>query len=146
MNLALEVPLSFLGLNLTKVPSPKMCPIKACPSICSGDSLNCSRSDFVNLLFIARGMLLKLLKVASPAPFSIPLANKNNIKLGGNNQNEILLSLGNAMSGPPTRRGNKKLPNPPIKAGIRLSLIFINVWTISLPLNIYLIFTKVFHV
>lgn len=30
-----------------------------------------------------------------PAPFSIPLANKNNSKLGGSNQKLILLSLGN---------------------------------------------------
>ena len=30
-----------------------------------------------------------------PAPFSIPLANKNNIRLGGNNQKLMLLSLGN---------------------------------------------------
>jgi hypothetical protein len=95
MNLALEVPLILLGLNLTKVPSPKRCPIKTCSSFCPGNILNCSRSVLVNLLFIARGMLLKILIVNSPAPFSIPLANKNNIKLGGNNQNEILFSLGN---------------------------------------------------
>jgi hypothetical protein len=30
-----------------------------------------------------------------PTPFSIPLANKNNIKLGGSNQNDILFNLGN---------------------------------------------------
>ena len=59
-----------------------------------------------------------------PAPFSIPLANKNNTKLGGNNQNEILFSLGNAISGPPTNNGNKKLPNPPINAGIRFIINF----------------------
>lgn len=45
-------------------------------------------------------------------------ANKNNIKLGGNNQKLILFSLGNAMSGPPTSKGSKKLPKPPIIAGI----------------------------
>lgn len=96
-----------------------------------------------------------------PAPFSIVAENTNNSKLGTNNQKLILFSLGNAMSGPPTNNGNKKLPNPPIKAGIQLfcnqikltfyekfwglsledfSLIFINVWTISLPLNIYNIY------
>ena len=62
----------------------------------------------------------KILKVKPPAPFSIPLANKNNIKLGGNNQKLILLSLGNAMSGPPTIKGNKKLPNPPINPGMTI--------------------------
>ena len=41
-----------------------------------------------------------------------------------------------AISGPPTNKGNRKLPNPPIKAGIRFTLTFINVWTISLPVNI----------
>jgi hypothetical protein len=35
----------------------------------------------------------------------------------------MLFSLGNAMSGPPTRRGNKKLPKPPIKAGITMKNI-----------------------
>jgi hypothetical protein len=58
-----------------------------------------------------------------PAPFSIPLANKNNNKLGGNNQKLILFSLGNAISGPPTSNGNKKLPKPPIKAGITIKNI-----------------------
>ena len=43
-----------------------------------------------------------------PAPFSIILANINNIKLGGNNQKLILFSLGYAISGPPTNKGNKK--------------------------------------
>jgi len=58
-----------------------------------------------------------------PAPFSIVLANKNRIKLGGNNQKLILFSLGNAMSGPPTNKGSKKLPNPPISAGITMKKI-----------------------
>jgi hypothetical protein len=58
-----------------------------------------------------------------PAPFSIMLAKTNNNKLGGNNQKDILLSLGKAMSGPPTINGIKKLPNPPIKAGITIKKI-----------------------
>jgi hypothetical protein len=49
--------------------------------------------------------------------------NTNNSKLGGNNQKLILLSLGNAISGPPNIKGNKKLPNPPIKAGITMKNI-----------------------
>jgi len=58
-----------------------------------------------------------------PAPFSIPLANKNSIKLGGNSQKLILFNLGNAISGPPTKSGSRKLPNPPIIAGITIKNI-----------------------
>jgi len=58
-----------------------------------------------------------------PAPFSILLANKNSIKLGGNSQKLILFNLGNAISGPPTNKGNRKLPNPPIIAGITIKNI-----------------------
>jgi hypothetical protein len=47
----------------------------------------------------------------------------NNNKLGGNNQKLILFNLGKAMSGPPTIKGNKKLPNPPINAGITIKNI-----------------------
>ncbi|KAI7933747.1 hypothetical protein MJO29_016702 [Puccinia striiformis f. sp. tritici] len=50
-------------------------------------------------------------------------ANKNNIKLGGNNQKLMLFNLGNAISGPPTNKGNKKLPKPPIIAGITIKKI-----------------------
>jgi hypothetical protein len=35
----------------------------------------------------------------------------------------MLFSLGNAISGPPTNRGSKKLPNPPIIAGITMKKI-----------------------
>lgn len=58
-----------------------------------------------------------------PAPFSIPLANKNKTILGGSNQKLILFNLGNAMSGPPTNSGSKKLPKPPIIAGITMKNI-----------------------
>jgi hypothetical protein len=58
-----------------------------------------------------------------PAPFSIIAANKNKIKLGINNQKLILFNLGNAISGPPTIKGNRKLPNPPIIAGITIKNI-----------------------
>jgi hypothetical protein len=53
-----------------------------------------------------------------PAPPSIQAENTNNSKLGGKSQKLILLSLGKAISGPPIVKGNRKLPNPPIKAGI----------------------------
>jgi hypothetical protein len=51
------------------------------------------------------------------------LANTNSIRLGGSSQKLILFNLGNAMSGPPIIRGNKKLPNPPIIAGITIKNI-----------------------
>jgi hypothetical protein len=35
----------------------------------------------------------------------------------------MLFSLGNAISGPPTSKGNKKLPKPPIKAGMTIKNI-----------------------
>ena len=98
MNRALEVPVLFLGVCLVIQPSPRIWPNNACPCFCSGDSLNCSRSVLVNLLFVVRGMLLKIFNMNSPAPFSIPLANKNNNKLGGNSQKLMLLSLGNHLS------------------------------------------------
>jgi hypothetical protein len=51
------------------------------------------------------------------------LANINRIKLGGSNQKLMLFNLGNAISGPPTNSGSKKLPNPPIIAGITIKNI-----------------------
>jgi hypothetical protein len=35
----------------------------------------------------------------------------------------MLLSLGKAISGPPTINGNKKFPKPPIKAGMTIKNI-----------------------
>jgi hypothetical protein len=35
----------------------------------------------------------------------------------------MLFNLGKAMSGPPTNKGNKKLPKPPIIAGITIKKI-----------------------
>jgi hypothetical protein len=58
-----------------------------------------------------------------PTPPSIQAEKINNNKLGGNNQKLILFNLGNAISGPPTIKGIKKLPNPPIKAGITIKNI-----------------------
>jgi len=49
--------------------------------------------------------------------------NTNKNKLGINNQKLMLLSLGNAISGPPTIKGKRKFPNPPIKAGITIKNI-----------------------
>jgi hypothetical protein len=73
-----------------------------------------------------------------PAPFSIVAANKNKIKLGGNNQKLILFSLGKAMSGPPTNNGNKKLPKPPINAGITIKNIINIAWAVITALYSWL--------
>jgi hypothetical protein len=53
------------------------------------------------------------------------LANMNKTRLGGSNQKLMLFNLGNAISGPPTNSGSKKLPNPPIIAGITMKNIII---------------------
>lgn len=69
-----------------------------------------------------------------PAPPSIPAENTNNSKLGGNNQKLILLSLGYAMSGPPTIKGIKKFPNPPINAGITMKNSRVSLVRLRVPL------------
>ena len=51
------------------------------------------------------------------------LANINNNRLGGSSQKLMLFNLGNAISGPPTNKGNKKFPKPPIIAGITMKNI-----------------------
>jgi hypothetical protein len=53
----------------------------------------------------------------------LEINNKNNA--GGNNQNEILFNLGNAMSGAPSKIGTNQLPKPPIKRGITIKNIII---------------------
>jgi len=58
----------------------------------------------------------------------------NNRRLGINNQKLMLFNLGNAISGPPTNNGNKKLPKPPIKAGITMKKIIIIAWAVIILL------------
>lgn len=58
-----------------------------------------------------------------PAPFSTNLLISNKEREGGNNQNLILLSRGNAMSGAPNIRGTNQLPNPPTITGITIKKI-----------------------
>jgi len=53
-----------------------------------------------------------------PAPPSTKLEPNNKIKAGGNNQNEILFNLGNAISGAPIIKGTIQFPKPPIAKGI----------------------------
>jgi hypothetical protein len=62
------------------------------------------------------------------------LANKNSNKLGINNQKLMLFNLGNAISGPPTSKGNRKLPKPPIIAGITMKKIISIAWAVIILL------------
>ena len=45
-----------------------------------------------------------------------------------------MFNLGNAISGPPTNNGNKKLPNPPIIAGITIKNIINIAWAVIILL------------
>lgn len=53
-----------------------------------------------------------------PAPFSTNADDSRRISAGGNSQNLILLSRGNAISGAPSISGRSQFPNPPINTGI----------------------------
>jgi hypothetical protein len=46
----------------------------------------------------------------------------------------MLFNLGNAISGPPTIKGNRKLPKPPIKAGITIKKIITIAWAVIILL------------
>jgi hypothetical protein len=50
----------------------------------------------------------------------------------------MLLSLGKAISGPPTNKGNKKLPKPPINAGITIKNIINIAWAVMILLYSWL--------
>jgi len=54
--------------------------------------------------------------VPTPVSTKDDINNKHNE--GGNNQNDILFNLGNAMSGLPIIIGTNQLPNPPRSTGI----------------------------
>lgn len=69
-----------------------------------------------------------------PAPFSTAAEDKSNISEGGNSQNLILLSRGNAISGAPSIRGNNQLPNPPINTGITKKKIIKNACAVTIVL------------
>jgi hypothetical protein len=53
-----------------------------------------------------------------PAPFSTAAEDNSSSRDGGSNQNLILLSRGNAISGAPSISGRSQLPNPPMNTGI----------------------------
>lgn len=60
----------------------------------------------------------------------MPLNAIRSKRLGGHNQNEILLNRGNAVSGAPIRIGTDQLPDPPIIAGITIKKIIKKAWAV----------------
>ena len=69
-----------------------------------------------------------------PAPPSTNDEPNNNIIAGGNNQNDILFNLGNAISGAPIINGTNQLPNPPINTGITIKNIITNACAVTITL------------
>lgn len=69
-----------------------------------------------------------------PAPFSTAADDRRSVSAGGSNQNLILLSRGNAMSGAPSISGSNQLPNPPINTGITRKKIIKNAWAVTIVL------------
>ena len=66
-----------------------------------------------------------------PAPDSIKLDKTNNEKAGGNNQNDKLFILGNAISTAPIMIGTNQLPKAPIITGITIKKIITNAWLVT---------------
>jgi len=69
-----------------------------------------------------------------PAPFSTAADDKSSISEGGSNQNLILLSRGNAISGAPSISGSSQFPNPPINTGITRKKIIRNACAVTIVL------------
>jgi hypothetical protein len=69
-----------------------------------------------------------------PAPLSLRLPLRRSIREGGNNQNLILLSRGNAISGAPNIRGTNQFPKPPIIIGITIKKIIIKACAVTITL------------
>jgi len=69
-----------------------------------------------------------------PAPLSIRAESRRRDMAGGSNQNLILLSRGNAMSGAPSIRGTSQFPKPPIITGITMKKIIINACAVTITL------------
>lgn len=69
-----------------------------------------------------------------PTPFSTAAEEIRRVSEGGNNQNLILLSRGNAISGAPNIRGRSQFPKPPIKVGITRKKIIKKAWAVTMVL------------
>src|SRR5208283_4065207 len=52
-------------------------------------------------------------------------------------QNDMLLSLGKAMSGAPISSGTNQLPKPPISAGITMKKIMMTAWLVKNTLYMF---------
>jgi len=69
-----------------------------------------------------------------PAPFSTAAEDRRSINDGGNNQDLMLLSRGNAISGAPNINGSSQLPKPPMNTGITRKKIIKNAWAVTMVL------------
>ena len=69
-----------------------------------------------------------------PTPFSTKLEDSSKNKEGGSNQNLMLFSRGNAMSGAPMHRGINQFPNPPIIIGMTKKNIIIKACAVTITL------------
>jgi hypothetical protein len=72
-----------------------------------------------------------------PAPLSTAAEHKRSVRDGGNNQNLMLLSRGNAMSGAPSISGISQFPNPPIIIGITMKKIIMNACAVTITLYVW---------
>jgi hypothetical protein len=69
-----------------------------------------------------------------PAPFSTAADDRRSKRDGGSNQNLILLSRGNAISGAPSIKGKSQFPNPPMNTGITRKKIIKNACAVTIVL------------
>jgi len=66
-----------------------------------------------------------------PAPFSTSADDNKRVNDGGSNQNLMLFSRGNAISGAPNISGSSQFPNPPINTGITRKKIIKNACAVT---------------
>jgi len=66
-----------------------------------------------------------------PAPFSTSADDNKRVNDGGSNQNLMLFSRGNAISGAPNISGRSQFPNPPINTGITRKKIIKNACAVT---------------
>jgi len=69
-----------------------------------------------------------------PAPISTNLEARRKKREGGSNQNLILLSRGNTISGRPNIKGTNQFPKPPIITGITIKKIIKNACAVTTTL------------
>lgn len=69
-----------------------------------------------------------------PAPVSTREEDSRRVSEGGSNQNLILFSRGNAISGAASISGRSQFPNPPIAIGITKKKIITKAWAVTITL------------